>query len=78
MRYLRPTAWTVLQVVLLETRTENGRLVSHTAARRVSAELGMDVSTAARALRLPRSRGLLVRPHPVPTGHTRWPTRRRR
>lgn len=60
MRDLRPTAWTVLQDVLLEARTENGRLVSHTAARRVSTQLGMDVSTAARALRLLRSRGLLV------------------
>ena len=52
--------WTVLEEVALDAVVEDGRLVSRTSSRRVAAQLGVDPTTAANALRILRQRGFLV------------------
>jgi hypothetical protein len=59
-RKLRPQAWVTLEDVAMEAVVEDGRLVAHTSSRRVAERLGVDVGTAAAALRALRERGLLV------------------
>ncbi len=59
-RDLRPLEWVTLEEVALDAVADNGWLVTHTSARRVAQQLGIDPGTAAGALRVLRKRGLLV------------------
>lgn len=54
-RALSPMAWTVLEEVVLDAVVVGGRIVAATSARRIAAQLELDVSTAAKALRVLRN-----------------------
>lgn len=58
-RQLRPLAWAVLEEVALDAIFDDGRLVARTSARQVADRLGVDPSTAVKALSTLRRRGLL-------------------
>jgi hypothetical protein len=56
-RSLRPTAWVVLEDIVLDAVRRDGRLVACTSARLVAEHLNLDPGTAASALRVLRERG---------------------
>ena len=59
-RQLRPVAWVTLEEVALGAVFEDGRLVARTSARQVAERLGIDPTTANKALGVLRSHGLLM------------------
>lgn len=59
-RKLRPLAWVVLEEVALDAVVEDGRLVARTSARQVAERLGIDPTTANKALSALRGHGLLT------------------
>lgn len=58
-RALRPLVWVTLEEVALDAVVEDGGLVARTSARLVAERLGIDPSTAAKALQALRQRGLV-------------------
>ena len=65
-RELGPTAWAVLEDVVLDAQADDGRLMAGTNVRRLSAHLGVSKDAAARALGRLLDAGLVVRHH---SGH---------
>lgn len=59
-RQLRALAWMTLEDVALAAVPEGGRLIARTSARQVAERLAIEPETAAGALRVLRSRGLLA------------------
>ena len=58
-RALRPLVWVTLEEVALDAVVEDDRLVARTSARLVAERLGIDPSTAAKALQALRQQGLV-------------------
>ena len=59
-RALRPLVWVTLEEVALDAVAEDGRLVARTSARQIAERLGVDPTTAAKALQALRKRGLVA------------------